>query len=456
MRQAWHLALALSFGLAHYAPAEDLQKQIDELKDQVDYIRHNYEPAEPVEEIKQVTEWVSPSGELFTERQKGDISPTDGSPLTERVTYRKMKFARREAVADKIAAAIQGNVDGHIVVGLNVVGVYQNLVGAGFGNVLDSHGNTRSANRGAGTGQVDLSFAGKPMLNTVVFVDLNSGVGPGLDALAPNTAVLNANYLSGGNTPTVREAWVAFRTPRKIFSLQAGVVDLSTAFDTNLIANDETSQFLTGAFVNSPLLANPANGPGLIARFDYNQFSAKIAAQNSLASATDITDSIYSIAELGMRYHFLGDGETRIWGRQQPRGSGQPDDALGLSTDHRWTPQWTTFGRYAKSSYVDGFDAGTGSHMALNKYDWTASAGLELGNFALKHLKDRIGLAYGRNDLQSAYGSYEDFTEIYYKTVLTTNFSLSLHGQSVFDRVQSGGSALPNIFALGLRTQISY
>src|SRR2546430_263118 len=104
-------------------PAEgggSLQKQIDDLKADVDYIRHNYEPAEPVEQIKQVSEWVSPSGELFTQPQKDNVSPADGSPLTERVTYRKMKFARRELVGEKIDAAIQGAVNGHVVVGLNM------------------------------------------------------------------------------------------------------------------------------------------------------------------------------------------------------------------------------------------------------------------------------------------------------------------------------------------------
>ena len=342
--------LVAMLALTGIARAEDsLQKQLDDLKDQVEYIRHNYEPAEPVEEIKQVTEWVSPYGELFTERQKGDVSPTDGSPLTERTTYRKMKFSRRDLVADKIAAAIQGTVDGHIVVGLNMVGVYQNFIGQG--DMVDSHGVTRNANRGASTGTLDVTFAGKPMLNTVIFVDLNAGVGPGVDGMAPNTAVLNANYLSGP-TPTVREAWVAMHTPKKVLSLQLGVIDLTSTFDMNLAANDETSQFLTGSFVNSPLLMNPANGAGAVARLELNSFSAKIGVQNSTGDASNY-DNLYSIAELGYRYNFFGDAQWRLWARQEPRGSEQPDQAFGLSVDHRVTTQLTSFWRYAKNSYVE-------------------------------------------------------------------------------------------------------
>jgi len=85
------LIVLAAFGLVPFtaaAAAPDLQKQIDQLRDELNLIRHTYEPTEPVEVIKQVTEWVSPSGELFTVRQKNDVSPTrsyagrDSSPIT--------------------------------------------------------------------------------------------------------------------------------------------------------------------------------------------------------------------------------------------------------------------------------------------------------------------------------------------------------------------------------------
>lgn len=447
-----NLALAL-MGLAAVSRAEkSLQAQLDDLQAQVDYIKQNYEPAEPVEQIKQVTEWVSPTGELFTEPQKGDVSPTDGSPLTARVTYRKMKFSRRELVSDKIAAAIAGSVDGRVQVGLTMVGVLQGLVGQG--DQVDALGETRSANRTAATGQFDLTFAGKPMRDTLMFVDLNSGVGPGLDAFAPNSAGLNPSYLNGGGNPSVREAWVSFHTPRKNFGLQAGVIDLTDVFDANTVANDETSQFLSGGFVNSPILMAPANGPGAILRADFSRWSLKLGAQDTLPSTVGMTDDVYGIAELAFLYHFFGDAHVRVWARQQPRGAGQPDQALGISDDHRITTRLTTFWRYSKQGYVEAFDGA--SRTAANVHDWSASAGFELGNLWVQHAKDRFGAAYGRNDEQN--GDYEDFSEVYYKTVLTPGFTISLHGQGVFDRVRGAANAgaLPNIFALGLRTQLAY
>jgi hypothetical protein len=444
------LAVATLVGFATGLKAEEksLQAQLDDLKAEVEMIKHTYEPAEPVEQIKQVTEWVSPTGELFTEPQKGGVSPTDGSPLTERVTYRKMKFSRRELVSEKIDAAINSSVNGHVVVGLSMVAVYQNVVGAG--DTLDALGSTRSANKGAGSGQVDLSFAGKPMRDTVMFLDLNTGFGPGVN---PD---LNPSYLSGSGNPALREAWVAIHTPRKDYGIQAGVIDLSGIFDSNLAANDETGQFLSAGLVNSPILAAPANSFGALFRADFTRWNFKIAAQNSLTTASDITDDVYSIAELGFRYNLLGDSQWRVWARQQPRGSNQPDQALGVSMDHRLTPRLTAFGRYAKQGYVEAYDSSTDARIALNSADWAASGGLELGNMWARHAKDRLGLGYGRNQGQA--GGANDFAEAYYKVVLTPGFTVSLHGQGIFSRLQAGLGldALPNIYALGLRTQVSY
>lgn len=448
------LIVLAAFGLVPFtaAAAADLQKQIDQLRDELNLIRHTYEPTEPVEVIKQVTEWVSPSGELFTVRQKNDVSPTDGSKLSERVTYRKLKFSRREAVSEKIDSAVSSAINGHVVVGMEVVGVYQNIVGAG--DVVDSSGSTHSANRGAGSGQLDITLSGKPMRNTLIFVDLNSGAGPGIDGLAPNEVGLNANYLSGSGAPTIREAWVALHGPKRVLGLQLGIVDLTSAFDSNLVANDETTQFLSGSLVNSPLLQNPANGPGAILHLNGTRASLRLGVQDTLGAANDLADNLYAIAEAAMLYNFFGDGQVRVWVRQQPRGAEQPDQALGFSTDRRVSTHLSTFLRYAKSSYVEAFDPFSGTHYAINKYDWAASGGVEIGNLSPRHSKDRIGLAYGRNVLQT--GDLDDFAEAYFRTVLTPNFSVSAHAQGIFNRVRSATPTENSLFSLGLRTQLSY
>jgi hypothetical protein len=411
--------LALSAGLS---AEESVQKQLDDLKSQVDYIKQNYERTEPVDIIKQVTEWVSPSGEIFREKQPGDVSPKDGSKLSERTTYRMMKFSRREAVGDKIDAAVSSAINGHVIVGLELVGSYSNIIGAGA-----------LSNRGAGAGSLDITFSGKPMRNTLIFVDLDAASG----------------------TPAVSEAWVEAHGPKKMLSLQAGVVDLSGAIDLNMLANDETTQFLTPGFVNNPLLMNPANGPGAILRLDLVRYQLTVGVQNALGSAVDFTDELYWAGELGMLFHFCGDSHWRVWGRQQPRGTQQPDQAVGVSMDHRFTSKFSVFGRYGKSSYVEAYDEVTDSRFALNPLDWHASGGLELSNFNPRNLKERLGLAYGRSESQG--GATEDRAEFYNRVPLTPNFAFGFHYQAAFNRVQGIGlDALPDSHSVSLRVQATY
>jgi len=42
----------------------------------------------------------------------------------------------------------------------------------------------------------------------------------------------------------------------------AGKIDLGDYFDANTVANDETQQFLSNAFVSNPTLENPGSAPG--------------------------------------------------------------------------------------------------------------------------------------------------------------------------------------------------
>lgn len=463
-RQAWLIALLLCAAAPALRAEKSLQEQLDALNAEIKYIRDNYERSEPVEIVKPVTEFVSPSGEIFTTPQKDGVSPTDGSKLEERVTYRKMKFNRRESVNDKIDSAVSAAIDGHVVVGMELVGIYQNSLGVG--DVIDATGQTRSGNRGWGTGGVNFNLSGKPMRNTLIFADFDASTG----------------------AVGLGEAWVMVQGPKKVLSLQAGVVDLTGSFDANKVANDETAQFMQGDFVNNALLLNPGTGPGAIVRVDFTRYNFMVGTQDSLLGSMDLFDNLYWIGEAGMIYNLLGDGRLRVWGRQLSRGSQQPDQAVGVSADHRLTTKLTAFGRYAKNSYVEAFeaeylDAATATlipetpRVALNIHDWTASGGLELGYFNPYRLHDKIGLAYGRTDYQGM--ASEQFAEVYIKTVLTPNFTISLHGQGTFSRtVQMSptaaldptvidpvtglpgdptlNDALLNTWIAGIRTQISY
>ncbi len=446
--RVWICIWALGLAMSQAAWAEEsLQKQLSDLKEEVQYIRDNYERSEPVDIIKPVTEFISPDGEIISAEKKASLSVAEQASLEERVTYRKLKFNRRESVNDKIDSAINAAMDGHVVVGMELSAMYENALGRG--DFVDGTGVTRSANLGMGSGGASFNLSGKPMRNTLLFADFDASSG----------------------TVALGEAWVHVQGPKKVYSLQAGIVDLGGSFDTNRAANDDSSQFTHGDFVNNALLGNPGNFPGAILRADFTRAYIAVGAQNSLGATADILDNLYWIAETGIRYHFVGDLQLRIWARQQPRGSQQPDQALGLSYDHRISPKVMLFGRYGKQSYIEAYDELSDSRYALNTQDWTASGGVEFVNFIPKRIKDKAGLAYGRTDLQG--GTHEQFTEAYYQAELTPNFTLGAFGKGLFSRTVPmtsdpllidptlGGNpavndALPNAWSAGIRTVIAY
>jgi hypothetical protein len=146
---------------------------------------------------------------------------------------------------------------------------------------------------------------------------------------------------------------------------------------------------------------------------------------------------------------------ARVWGRQQPRGAQQPDQALGLSVDHRLSSKLTTGWRYAKNSYVEAFDETTGTRWALNTYDWEASAAIEATNYNPRNLKERCGLGYARTNKQD--GSYRDVVELYHRVPLTPNFALGWHYQAAFETPAGlGVDGLPASHTLGLRAQSTF
>jgi hypothetical protein len=431
--------------------AATLQEQVDKLEAEIKYIRDNYQQSEPVEIVKPVTEYVSKDGEIFSAEQKEKLAADEQARLEERVTYRKIKFNRRESVNDKIDSAISAAMDGRVTVGMELSASYMN--GLGKGDMIDNAGATRSANRGFGSAGANVNFSGKPMRNTIMFADFDA---------------------SGGSA-ALGEAWVALQGPRKMLSLQAGFMEVAGAFDTNKAANDDVGQFVTDEFVNSRLVMSPGTGAGAIVRVDFTRLNFLVGAQDARGAgwADDAFDTLYWIGEIGLRYHLLGDMNLRLWARQQPRLEQQPDQALGVSYDHRVTPKVTLFGRYAKNSYVE--DA---SGLALNSDDWSASGGLELGFFAKHSLRDKVGAGFGQNSKQGGHG--EQFAELYYKKVLTPNFQVSLIGQGTFSRtvamntdpaaldpngidpntgmpgIPTLNDALPNDWKAGVRTVFSY
>jgi len=254
----------------------------------------------------------------------------------------------------------------------------------------------------------------------------------GLSGTPPDLEVPSLTLLNGftarlvrQNELNLREAWLRTEVFKQRLMLSAGRLDLTNFFDRNAVANDETSQFLSDALVNNPALGLATNGSGFAAVLDPKKsINFKVGIQQSNPDATSLSDSLYSLAEVGffLNPFSLGEGSYRVWYRVNRTGK----DAIGprhragagLSFDQRLSPTVTLFGRY-------------GASQAEVKNEKFYSGGLQFKNHVVVSPGDYWALGYSQTQLED--GRREHLTEGYYNFQLTERLKLSFHMTHVLE-----------------------
>jgi hypothetical protein len=234
----------------------------------------------------------------------------------------------------------------------------------------------------------------------------------------------------------LREAWLRTELFGQRLALTAGRLDLTNYFDQNALANDESTQFMSDALVNNQMLGLAVNGTGVAAEFDPKTgFRAKFGFQQSNTDATNLSDSLFTLTELG--YTFtpgpLPEGTYRAWFRTDNTADEAIRKGAGLSLDQKLTPVVGLFGRYGTS------ETGLG-------HDHFYSAGLGFQNGLVFNPQDMWGVGYAQMDLAS--GEKEKLVEGYYNFLLTERLRLSFHLTHVLDAPESEakfGYLLPGI-----------
>lgn len=390
---------------------------------------------EPAEELKRVAEYVCQHGHLSEAPPADGRCPLDGTRVVVRETYKKIKFARREHVAEKIEATIEEALARRIVVGATATGAIQQTLGA------------EPSDRNVGVGSTDLLFVGRPAPSATLFADLEAKGGNGLDASLGTRVNDRAGSLQdsdGVNRVGLREAWLRWDSPFKQWSAAAGKIDLTNYFDGNGVANDETTQFLASMFVNNPALEQPDNGPGAFLRFDSKEaWRGGIGVQSSDDSGNRLFSELYGIAEVGYYTNILfgHPGNYRLWGRFKGAMSDNP--GLGVSLDQELFAGWTAFGRYGVAER-DG---------AAVKDAW--SVGIEQKAPWSSRARDRWAIALGQQD--STTTSRDSLLEWYYRFVVTPNLALSPHLQWLIE--SAGTETAPtqeHVVVIGLRAQANF
>ena len=137
------------------------------------------------------------------------------------------------------------------------------------------------------------------------------------DAEIPTLTLLNGYTarLETQNELNLREAWLRTELFGQRLALTAGRLDLTNYFDANALANDESTQFLSDALVNNQMLGLASNGTGVATEFDAkNGFRFKFGFQQSNNEATNLSDSMFTLREVGYTFtpFALPEGTSRV------------------------------------------------------------------------------------------------------------------------------------------------
>ncbi|HZF32109.1 MAG TPA: carbohydrate porin, partial [Gammaproteobacteria bacterium] len=263
---------AQAAGAAKAAPAnvdvQALLNRIDELERRLSQLESTAVLSAPKVLVKEVHVWVDDNGNIYDHEMPG---------TKEQVTYQREIAQRRQTIEDEIGDKLAEEAANSVEIGINNVTTLQGaLQTKGPDTVADGHMYGLSA--------ADITFAASSAaLNTEFYADL-VGIGgsppeqeiDALNLLNGQTARLSNNQLS------VREAWLRTEVAHQRLGLTLGRIDVTTHFDRNAAANDETTQFISDALVNNPVLGLGSNGFGAVAEWDPKKsWSFKLGLQQS-------------------------------------------------------------------------------------------------------------------------------------------------------------------------------
>ena len=398
------------------ADTQALLNRIKMLEQRISDLESGTVLSEPETRVKRI--------EVYTDK-KGNQYDQSVAGAKKTVTYQRERVYRRQWLSEKLEQAFADQDSKKIAVGVSAASVTQ--------FARQTTGDPAPANRHAyQLSSADLLFSAGLAQYTSFFADVVGLSGAPPDAEIHGLTLLNSYTarLVRQNEVNVREAWLRTELFSQKLAISAGRLDLTNYFDRNAVANDETTQFISDALVNNPALALSTNGTGVVGVFDpKNGLAFKAGIQQSNNDATNLSESIYSLAEIDYvaRPRGLSEGNYRLW----YRGDNSADHlrhAVGISVDQKLTPIFTLFGRYGTGKVDEPTSEGTTRSSSGHHF---VSGGFQFQNGLVFNPLDAWGVGYAQTDFPS--GPSEKLAEGYYSLQISEKLRLSLHLQHVFE-----------------------
>ncbi len=359
------------------------------------------------------------------------------------VTYQRERVYRRQTINEKIEDALAGDASSRVHVGVDAAIVMQHVAQTkGDGSPAD-----RETYQLAST---DLYFTAELAKNTIFYADI-----VGLSGTTPAGELGALTDINGFTARlrdpdeqlsdlSLREAWLQTELFDQQLTLTVGRLDLTSFFDSNEVANDETAQFLSDALVNNPMLGLSENGAGMASVYDpKNGFTAKLGYQQSDSAASNLSDALFQLAEVGYQFNPLGTGigNYRAWYRTDNSDPNGDLEAYGVSLDQKISPGITVFARYGSAETTAGGDD-----------DEFLSGGVQFGTGFIVNPGDVWGLGFAQTEFGN--DDEESLFEAYYKLGLAEKLSLSFHLTYISEDIN--GAETSDYLVPGFRLQASY
>jgi hypothetical protein len=412
------------------AERQELLQQLADLKQRVTDLESSAVLSEPETRVRRVEVFVDENGQEHDEQVPGS------KPA---VTYRRERVYRRQTISEKIEEALAGAEEHNVKIGVDAAITTQ------FAHKTKGDDPALINHHAYALASADLFFTAGIAQNTVFFADIVALSGSPPDAEIPSLTLLNGYTarLVRQNELNLREVWLRTELFGQRLALTTGRLDLTNYFDANAFSNDESTQFLSDTLVNNQMLGLSSNGTGVAAEFDpKNGFRFKFGLQQSNTDATNLSESLFTLSEVGYTFtpFSLPEGSYRLWFRTDNTASDVIQKGVGISIDQKLTNAVGLFGRYG----TQGFEAEERDHY------WSAGVGFQHG--FIFNPQDTWGIGYAETKFFG--GDREKLVEGYYNLLLTERLRLSFNLTHALEEPAGGekfGYLLP-----GIRLQASF
>lgn len=393
--------MCLSFSVSANEKTDKLIQKIEQLEKRILELETTTVLSDPETRVKKIEVYVDKKGEEYSKPVKG---------AKKVVTYQRERVYRRQTINEKITEALDDAAKRNVQLGVDAAIVIQNVQQSG-GNTKPADGNSYQL------ASTDLYFTAGLAQYTVFFADIValSGTQPDADISGITSANGYSARLINQNDLNLREAWLMTELLDQTLTLTLGHLDLTNYFDSNAAANDETSQFLSDALVNNPALGLSENGAGMALVYDpKSSFILKAGYQQSNSKASNLSDSLYQLYEVGYKANPFntGEGNYRAWYRRNNTGNGL--SAYGISLDQKITAGITFFSRFGSAQTSNG-----------NQRDKYYSAGFQFSAGLGFNPEDTWGIGFANADKAS--NDKEEIFESYYNLRIAEKLQLSFH-----------------------------